>query len=79
MAASENALDIASDVSQDFMISAITNQARFNPYYQKQIDGGVYAETVSLPTKDIPDNKQGLRNNLAQQVLHEKMIQLQYK
>ncbi len=79
LAASENALDIASDVSQDFMISAITNQARFNPYYQKQIDGGVYVETVSLPSKDIPDNKRALRNNLAQQVLHEKMIQLQYK
>lgn len=79
LAASENALEIASDVSQDFMISAITNQARLNPYYQKQIDGGVYTETVLLPTKDIPDNKRALRNNLAQQVLHERMIQLQYK
>lgn len=79
LAASENALDIASDVSQDFMISAITNQARFDPYYQKQIEGGVYVETVSLPTKDIPDNRRGLRNGLAQQVLHEQMIKLQYK
>ena len=79
LAASENALEIASDVSQDFMISAITNQERLNPYYQKQIDGGVYTETVLLPTKDIPDNKRALRNNLVQQVLHERMIQLQYK
>lgn len=79
LAASDNALDIASETSQDFMVAAMANQRRFDPYYQVDIDGGVYRETIALPTKDIPDNKRGLRNNLAQQVLHEKMVQSQYK
>lgn len=79
LAASDNALDIASETSQDFMVAAMANQKRFDPYYQVDIDGGVYTETIALPTKDIPDNKRGLRNNLAQQVLHERMVQSQYK
>lgn len=79
LAASENALNIASGAAQDFMMASMANQMRFDPYYTKQIAGGVYVETVSLPTKDIPDNKRGLRNGLAQQVLHEQMIKLQYK
>ena len=79
LAASENALNIASGAAQDFMMASMANQTRFDPYYTKQIAGGVYVETVSLPTKDIPDNKRGLRNGLAQQVLHEQMIKLQYK
>ena len=79
LAASENALNIASGAAQDFMMASMANEVRFNPYYNKQIAGGVYIETVSLPTKDIPDNKRGLRNSLAQQVLHAKMVKSQYK
>jgi hypothetical protein len=79
LAASENALNIASGAAQDFMIASMANQIRFDPYYTKQIAGGVYVETVSLPIKDIPDNKRGLRNGFAQQVLHEQMVKSQYK
>ena len=79
LAASENALNIASGAAQDFMMASMANEVRFNPYYNKQIAGGVYIETVSLLTKDIPDNKRGLRNSLAQQVLHAKMVKSQYK
>lgn len=79
LAASENALNIASETSQDFMVAAMANQKQFSPYYAAKIEGGVYQETIALPTKDIPDNKRGLRNNLAQQVLHEKMVKSQYK
>lgn len=79
LAASENALNIASGAAQEFMMASMANEIRFNPYYRKELEGGVYAETVSLPSKDIPDNKRGLRNGLAQQVLHEKMVRLQYK
>ena len=43
------------------------------------IDGGVYQESRTLVDNDIPDNKRGLRNRFAQQQLHEKMIQMQYK
>jgi hypothetical protein len=79
LAASENALNIASDLAQAFMIDAMANEQRFDPYYAQSIPGGVYRDAPPLPTKDIPDNKQGLRNNLAQQLLHEKMVNSQYK
>lgn len=79
LAASENALNLASAAAQDFMVAAMANEQRLNPYYQAKINGRVYVDTVTLPTKDIPDNPMGLRNGLAQQLLHEKMVQSQYK
>jgi len=79
LAASENALNIASGAAQDFMVAAMANEQRFDPYYEAKINGGVYVDAVTLPTKDIPDNPRGLRNGLAQQLLHEKMVQSQYK
>ena len=47
-------------------------------YVSSQIVGGVYEETTSLIDTDIPDNKDGLRNNLAQQLKHQEMVDLQY-
>lgn len=79
LAASENALNIASGAAQDFMVAAMANEMRFDPYYATEIKGGVYLESVTLPVKDIPDNPRGLRNGLAQQLLHQKMIESQYK
>ena len=79
LAASENALNLSSDIAQDFMIDALANERRFDPYYVQTISGGIYRDTVTLPTKDLPDNKRALRNNLAQQLLHKEMIEQQYK
>ena len=79
LAASENALNIASGAAQDFMVAAMANEMRFDPYYAAKIKGGVYLESVTLPVKDIPDNPRGLRNGLAQQLLHQQMIESQYK
>ena len=78
LAAIDNALTLAADVSQEAMMADMARIDTFTPYYQASIAGGVYQETVSLPKTDIPDNKAALRNNLAQQILHEKMIQSQY-
>lgn len=47
-------------------------------YISATIPGGVYKEDVELKDKEISDNKRGLRNGLAQQLLHEKMIEMQY-
>ena len=79
LAAAENALNISNELAQDFMIDLLANEARFNPYFVQTIPGGVYTETVALPTKDIPDNGRALRNNLAQQLLHEQMVEAQYE
>ena len=40
---------------------------------------GQYSDNVILIDKKIDDNKQGLRNGLAQQLLHEQMVEMQYQ
>lgn len=47
-------------------------------YLNATIPGGTYKETVVLVDKKINDNKEGLRNGLAQQLLHEEMVVMQY-
>lgn len=47
-------------------------------YITATIPGGVYKENVVLIDNKIDDNKQGLRNGLAQQLLHEQMVGMQY-
>ena len=48
-------------------------------YIPKTIDGGVYKETLVMQDQKLPTNPRGLRNGLAQQLLHEKMVEMQYK
>jgi hypothetical protein len=47
-------------------------------YTVVNIPGGVYNETVRLMDARLPDNPRGARNTWAQQLLHEKMVDLQY-
>ena len=47
-------------------------------YYNASINGGAYKDATMLADSEIPDNKKALRNNLAQQILHEKMVNMQY-
>lgn len=48
-------------------------------YTVADIPGGVYNEAVRLVDSKLPDNPRGLRANWAQQLLHEKMMNLQYE
>ena len=50
-----------------------------NTYLAATIPGGQYKETIVLVDTKLPENKAGLRNGLAQQLLHEKMVSQQYK
>jgi hypothetical protein len=50
-----------------------------NTYLAATIPGGQYKETIRLVDAKLPENKAGLRNGLAQQILHEKMVSQQYK
>ena len=76
--ASENALTLFKTQSQNAMIVAINKQTNINMYYNTQINGGTLNDAAGLKDGTISDNKKALRNNLAQQLLHEKMIDLQY-
>jgi len=46
--------------------------------YYTTIPGGTYQETIALIDSKLPDAKKGLRVNLATQILHQKMVDLQY-
>lgn len=50
-----------------------------NTYSSVDIQGGVYEETTILKDKNLPDNKSARRVNMAQQLLHEQMVTLQYE
>ncbi|CAB5222911.1 hypothetical protein UFOVP373_41 [uncultured Caudovirales phage] len=79
LSASKNALALANGVSQDAIIAAMGYTADMAAYYAAQLDGGAYADAPMLIDGKIPENKRGLRNGLAQQVLHDQMMQLQYQ
>ena len=54
-------------------------QINMNNYYAKSIPGGEYKDTVVLADRQLPDAKNGLRNGFAQQLLHQQMVEMQYK
>jgi len=39
----------------------------------------MYANQPFYEDKKVPENQRGLRNGLAQQLLHEKMVEQQYE
>ena len=75
--AAKSAVGIGDTVAQQQMMAAMT-QVTLDSYAARTIDGGTYKEDVSLNDSKIPDNRNGLRNGLAQQILHNKMVDSQY-
>lgn len=69
----------ANVISQNLSMYALTRSSNMNPYYDKKLAGGVYKETVVLDGGNLPDNKKGARVGLAQQILHTKMVSMQYE
>ena len=78
LTASANALTLFKAQGQDALIMAINQETNLTMYYNASINGGVYADAPGLADSEIPDNKKALRNNLAQQILHEQMVDMQY-
>jgi len=78
LTASANALTLFKTQGQDDIILAINQQTNIAMYYNASINGGVYADAPGLADSEISDNKKALRNNLAQQILHEQMVDMQY-
>lgn len=78
-AASQNALTLANAISQEAIVSAMNASVNMSTYYAARIDGRAYQETQRLADSQLPDNGNGLRNGLAQQLLHDQMVDMQYK
>lgn len=47
--------------------------------YGIALNGGVYPDVAFYKPTTVPESKRGLRNGLAQQLLHEQMIDMQYR
>tara|TARA_R110002096_G_scaffold664_3_gene3914 strand:- start:1111 stop:1980 length:870 start_codon:yes stop_codon:yes gene_type:complete len=68
----------ANIVSQNLLMFAMTSSITMNTYYDKNLSGGEYKESVVLNGGELPDNKKGARAGLAQQILHTQMVNMQY-
>ena len=78
LAATENALTIANEVSQSALLQVINRATDINLYYVANIPGKIYRDSVVLQDADIVDNRRALKN-LGQDTLMNEMIQEQYK
>ena len=78
LTASANALTLFKTQGQSNIINQMNQQTNIAMYYNSAINGGMYNDVASLDGGNISDNKKGLRNNLAQQILHEQMVDMQY-
>ena len=78
LAEADNSAMFAQALAAAQILDSINAATNMNSYYASSIPGGVYQESITLPDKDIPENPNGLRNGLAQQLLHERMVDMQY-
>jgi len=78
LTASANALTLFKGQGQDDIIMSINQQTNIAMYYNANINGGTLNDAAGLQDGTIPENKKALRNNLAQQILHEQMVDMQY-
>jgi hypothetical protein len=78
LAATENALTIANEVSQSILVQAINRATNINNYYVASIPGKMYRESITLQDNDIVDNRRAFRS-LGQDKLMNQMIEEQYK
>lgn len=72
-------MKIAQAAKQNAMLEALrVTPTDFNAYLTASIQGGVYEDIVVLEDTTLPDNAGAMRN-LAQDGLHQIMVQSQYK
>ena len=74
----KNSLLTAEAMRQAALLEAMNNLPNFDLYYLG-MPGGVYNDVQSYQSAQIPDSRQGLRIGYAQEELHRKMVEMQYK
>lgn len=76
--AAANTLSESLAISQETLIAAMNNVPNFTSYYTA-LNGGVYNDVALYNITTVPENKRGLRMGLAQQLLHNQLVDEQYK
>jgi len=78
LSAVDNNVLLANAVAQAQMMDALALAINIDSYYLKDLEGGVYEDTQTLVSEQMPDNKKGARVGLAQQIKHDQMVDMQY-
>jgi len=78
LSAADNSALFANALAISQVLDSVNAATNITSYYAKSLAGGTYNDSVVLADKQLPENKRGLRNGLAQQLLHNKMIDMQY-
>jgi hypothetical protein len=78
LSAADNSALFSSAIANGQLLQQMNKNVNMGTYYQKSLDGGSYRETITLDGGNLPDNRSGLRNNMAQQKLHQEMVDMQY-
>lgn len=73
------ATEDAASIAQSTVLQSMNTATNMASYYARSLSGGVYKDVVTLRDAKLPENRLGLRNGLAQQLLHTKMIEMQYE
>ena len=69
----------ANAIAQSQLFDAMNIAIGMNAYYEKDLEGGVYKESVVLKDKNLPDNKYSAVLNLSEDIKHNKMVNMQYE
>ena len=64
---------------QSLILALLNFNAGFGSYSSSLVDGIFYEEKDIYSNKKIPDNQRGLRNGLANEILHKKLVDLQWQ
>ena len=75
----EAAVETANGISQQAMLREMNFATNLNSYYNKALSGGVYRDALVLIDSKMSENRHALRTGLAQQLLHQKMVDQQYE
>lgn len=62
---------------QEALLAALADVQKIESYYQVEIQGGEYQESITLEDTELPDNHRAL-NNLASDARHRTMVRSQY-
>ena len=64
---------------QSYILALLNYNTGFNTYSTSLIDGNFYKDKDIYMNITIPENQKGLRNGLANEILHNKMVDLQWQ
>ena len=63
---------------QNFIIALLNFNLGFNSYNSAMVDGTFYQSKDIYLNLKVPENQRGLRNGLANEILHNKLVDIQY-